>query len=298
MYAGKHNDQYIMQERSKTVLQYNYAKVEPGELLKRVSDDNRKYAVARSDYIHPLYGFSGEQLTRDWSVDHPHHRGIYWAWPEVDWRGQRADLHALQRVFARPTGRCEAVSGPVFAELSAENLWRWEDREPIVRERATIRVYAQSPLGRIVDLEFHFDALGDPVLLARRGTSHYGGLNLRFNAVSEQKITKHTESPDTNPRASWADLSGTVAGAKAASGVTVLQLASNPDFPGDWIDYPELNWVQPTFPASGTRYEIGPTKPLTLRFRLWVHEGGTPSEAQGDRQWRAANSRYSPLQAH
>ena len=66
----------------------------------------RIYARARSDYIHPLFGLEGETLTKDWSTDHPHHRGIYWAWPEVDWRGQRGDLHALQHVFARPTGKC------------------------------------------------------------------------------------------------------------------------------------------------------------------------------------------------
>ena len=64
-------------EEGKPVLQYNYAKVEPGDLLDKVSDSNRKYAVARNDYIHPLYGPQGEILTRDWPLEHPHHRGIY-----------------------------------------------------------------------------------------------------------------------------------------------------------------------------------------------------------------------------
>ena len=63
------------------------------------------YAVPRSNYIHPVYGLSGEMLTRDWSKDHPHHRGIYWAWPEVEFGKKLGDLHALQIVFARPTGK-------------------------------------------------------------------------------------------------------------------------------------------------------------------------------------------------
>ena len=76
--------------------------------------------------IHPLYGPHGEILTDDWTPDHPHHRGIYWAWPEVDWQGKRGDLHALQHVFARPTGKIETQHGADFAQITAENVWRWE----------------------------------------------------------------------------------------------------------------------------------------------------------------------------
>jgi len=288
--------QFDISEGAKPVLRYNYAKVEPaGAFLQTVTEDNRKYAVARSNYIHPLYGPQGETLTKDWSRDHPHHRGIYWAWPEVDWRGQRADLHALQKAFARPTGKCETLSGPVFAQLDAENLWQWEDREPIVRERALIRAYPATPAGRLLDLEFHFAALDQPVLLARRGAAHYGGLNLRFNALKDQQISKHTDRPDASPRKSWGDLSGIYAGAQVPAGVAILQHASNAHFPGDWIDYPELNWLQPAFPSVGTRYELRKAEPLVLRFRLWIHPGGQPSAAAGADRWLAANSRFSPL---
>lgn len=295
MVVGQTEGQYEISAQGQRVLRYNYRQVEPGDLRNSISEDNRKYAVARSDYIHPLYGPQGEILTKDWSLDHPHHRGIYWAWPEVDWRGQRGDLHALQRVFARPSGRCETVSGPVFAQVMAENAWLWEDRELIVRERATIRAYAANAGGRIVDLEFHFEAVDDPVLLARRGTSHYGGLNVRLSAVKDQRIIKHVAPAANRSRVSWADLSGLFAGGSVAAGVTIIQLASNPDYPGDWIDYPELNWLQPTFPAAGTRYEIRPGKPLALRFRLWVHRGGTPPEERARAQSEAANSSWSPL---
>ena len=179
--------QYEIAEAKQPVLRYIYATVEPGDVLKRITESNRKYAVARSDYIHPLYGLENEPITKDWSVDHPHHRGIYWAWPEVDWHGQRGDLHALQLVFARPTGKCAMSSGPVFAQLEAENEWRWEDRDPIVRERAIIRAYRTTARGRLVDFELRFEALGDPVLLARRGAEHYGGLNIRLTSCQTSR---------------------------------------------------------------------------------------------------------------
>ena len=264
--------QVQISEAGEPVLRYNYQTNFPGEMLASVKPDDRKYARPRSDYIHPLYGPQGEELTKDWPVDHPHHRGIYWAWPEVDYHGQRGDLHALQRVFARPTGNCALRDGPVCALVEAENLWRWEDQEPIVLERTLIRAWRAGTTGRFLDLEFHFTALKDDVVLARRGTDHYGGLNLRLAAVRNQEITFHTDPPGTALRRAWAELSGVFPGGGQAS-LAVLQAPTNPEYPGDWVQYPEINWFQPTFPAAGTRYVLKQGQPLVLKFRLWICPG-------------------------
>jgi hypothetical protein len=272
-------------DNGKPVLRYNYRTIEPGDRLKQIAEPNLKYARARSNYIHPLYGFDGEELTKDLPIDHPHHRGIYWAWPETKYGDQMGDLHALQLVFARPTGKLKVRSGTQWAEIQAENLWQWEDREPIVRELATIRAYAASEKGRIIDLTFRIEALKDGVSIARRGTNAYGGLNMRMNANEGQKITFHTDPPETKPRAAWAEMHATFQGGKAPAGVVVLQHPGNPDFPGDWVQYPELNWFQPTFPAANTRYELKPGKPLTLRWRLWVHQGAPATEDACRAMW-------------
>jgi hypothetical protein len=277
-------------EGGKPVLRYNYKTVEPGEVLDKVTPANRIYARARSDYIHPLYGLNGEVLTRDWSVDHPHHRGIYWAWPEVDYGTNRGDLHALQKVFARPTGQVRMQSGASSAKIEAENLWRWEDREPIVREQALIRAYRATAQGRVIDLAFRFVALKDGVTLARRGTEAYGGLNVRMATPASQEITVHTDPSNTVPRRAWSDLSGVFAGAGAPSGLTVLQCQANPDYPGDWVQYPQLSWCQPTFPAKGTRYALSRDKPLVLRVRLFVHAGAKPDEDQATKLWDALHA--------
>ena len=282
--------QYEIRQGPKPVLCYNYHTNEPGALFAQIQPDNRKYARARGDYIHPLYGPQGEELTKDWSVDHPHHRGIYWAWPEVDYRGERGDLHALQRVFARPTGKVLTQDGPAFGQITAENLWLWEDREPIVREQAVIRAYREDPEGRHIDLEFQFTALKEEVAVARRGTEHYGGLNLRLSAVKDQEILFHTDAPDAKPRTAWASVWGRFGGGVNPLSLAVFQRATNPDYPGDWIKYPELNWFQPTFPAARTRYVLKPGQPLVLQFRLWIHRGGKISAEEYARQWRAYNN--------
>ncbi len=286
--------QFDIAEAGKPVLRYNYSTIEPGDLLEKVTPANRKYARARSNYLHPLYGLDGEVLTRDWPLDHPHHRGIYWAWPEVDWRGQRGDLHALQFVFARPAGKCTATSGPVFAQIEAENIWQWESGESLVQERAVIRAYRATGDDRVIDLEFTFTALKDTVSLARRDTDKYGGLNLRLATVLEQEINFHTDATNAPARMAWAELNGKIDGAPQNSGLVVLQHSANPDYPGDWVKYPELNWFQPTFPASGTRYELKPGEPLVLRYRLWLHRGAKVGKETCANQWRAYNAASAP----
>lgn len=284
--------QVDLTESGKRVLRYNDRTVEPGAVLERVAPGNRIYARPRSDYIHPLLGPNGEELTRDWSEDHPHHRGIYWAWPEVDFGRERADLHALQRVFARPTGKGELQSGPVFAQVTAENHWLWEDREPIVREVAVIRAYRASERGRVVDLAFQFVALKEGVTLARRGTDQYGGLNVRMATPQSQSITAFVSPAGSVPRRAWSDVSGVFKG-DTPSGLTLLQHHGNPDYPGDWVKYPELSWCQPTFPASGTRFALRVGQPLVLRYRLWIHSGIAPDEAFASQLWDALHSPHS-----
>ena len=293
--------QVIITEQGKPVLRYNYQMVyEDDEFAFNGLDANEYivtkndtfmanqsiYAVPRSDYIHPLYGLNGEILTRDWSKDHPHHRGIYWAWPEVDFGSDRSDIHALQKVFARPTGRIKLQGSANYAQVEAENLWILEDGIiPIVRELTLIRAYPQTEQGRIIDLVFLFEGIKDSVSIARRGTDAYGGLNIRMMTPESQELSFFTDEPKAMPRRAWSDLSGKFTGNDNPSGLTVFQHQTNPEYPGEWVEYPELSWVQPTFPTSGSRYALEPGKPLVLRFRLIVHAGGKPDTKEMKAWW-------------
>jgi len=282
---------------NKPVLRYNFKTIGAGTLVEEMKPANRIYARARSDYIHPLYGLHGQVLTRDWPVDHPHHRGIYWAWPEVDFGTNRGDLHALQKVFARPTGEVRLRSGRDFAEVQAENLWLWDDRDAIVREHAIIRAYAATAEGRVIDLAFRFVALKAGVTVGRRDTTHYGGLSLRLATPASQEISVHTDPSNAVPRRAWSDLSGIFAGADTACGLTVLQHQQNPDYPGDYYQAPALSWCQPTFPAAGTRYPLRRDQPLVLRYRLIVHPGAKLDFDHVAKQWDAFNDPAAPLPA-
>ena len=259
--------QPVVEEDGRPVLRYNFRTVPPPEGVTGI------YAVPRSDYIHPLYGLRGESLTLDYPKDHPHHRGVYWAWPEVMFRGKTNDLHALQGVFARPERLLKTEGGARSARIEAVNLWMWEDRLPIVRE--TVRILARAAEGslRCVDLRFRYEALEPGVSLARRNTLHYGGLNLRFSARIDQRIVRRIGPPRFPAPECWAELVGVPPGRNAPVGVVILQHPANLEYPEDWVEYPEINWLQPAFPAAGTRFELRPGQPLELAYRLIIREG-------------------------
>jgi len=278
--------QYRILDAGQPVLQYNYATVKPPTgYLEKVHTQNLKYAAPRSNYIHPLFGPQGEQLTLDWSLDHPHHRGIYWAWPEVQYQGKTADLHALQNVFARPTGKIKIRNDNNYAEIHAQNRWLWEDKTPIVREITTIRASRADEQGRYIDLTYTFTPLVDGVTLARRETNLYGGLNIRLSPINQMELSHYADPAGTQSRAAWQSATGNWNDTSTPTVLAVFEKADNPDYPGDYIQYPDLPWFQPTFPRAGTRYELMKDQPLVLRYRLWIRPGPPPTAAQYRHQW-------------
>jgi hypothetical protein len=302
--------QLIIEEGGKKVLQYNYKTIYEKDVVRLVDEKLEEhtrtekdtfvttsiYAVPRSNYIHPLYGLEGEMLTRDWPEGgHPHHRAIFWAWPEVEYGAERGDIYALQRVFARPSGKIEYISGPVFAQVVANNIWMWENTEPIVREQAIIRVYRATSTSRIIDLTIKLDAIKDSITIATRNTDSYGGLNLRMMTPELQEISYFTDEAEAKPQRAWSDFNGIFEGNESTSGLMVLQHVDNPDYPGDWVEYPDLAWVQPTFPASGTRYPLSTEKTLILHYRLIIHAGGRPDIDISEKRWDAYHAVSTPL---
>ena len=67
----------------------------------------------------------------------------------------------------------------------------------------------------------------------------------------------------------------------------VLQHRENPEYPGEWRDYPDLAWVQPTFPSPETRYLLSKNEPLILRYRLIIHPGGKLTKDTFMKSWDA-----------
>jgi len=281
---------WVMREGKTNILQFNHQTVQaPPGTLEKVTAANQKYAQPRSDYIHPLYGPSGEVMTMDWPVDHPHHRGIYWAWPEVMLDDQTGDLHALQRVFARPVGKPVSRAGDEAATIEADSQWMWEDKTPIVDEKVTIRAEKAGPHGRRIDLTVTLVARVDGVSIARRLTDKYGGLNTRLGAATALAITHHADAEGTTPRVAWHQTSGTWGGAPQAASLTIIEKSANPGYPADHIEFPELAWLQPAFPTAGTRHPLKKGEPLVLQYRYVIGTAAMADEQTLRGEWLKFN---------
>lgn len=134
----------------------------------------------------------------------------------------------------------------------------------------------------------------DSITIATRNTDSYGGLNLRMMTPESQEISYFTDETDANPIRAWSDFTGIFEGNSSASGLMVLQHQDNPDYPGDWVEVPDLAWVQPTFPASGTRYPLNTENELILRYRLIVHAGGNPGTELSEMRWDVYHAATTP----
>lgn len=264
---------YDVVEGTLPVLRYNHGTVPPPVGI----DTN----YARGDYLMPVFGPSGELLADDYPPDHPHHRGLSWSWPVTRWGSEVRDIWAVRGVWSRPVAMRSLESGPLFARLAAENVWKWGDTNPVVREEVLLRVWRWSGQGRLVDVELQLTALAEGVAIGGRPHGGYGGFGLRAQPAQQRVITRHTDPPEAQPRRSWLDYSGVFAGGKGPAGLAIFEHVDNMFYPNALLEYPELNYIMPAFPGE-REVPLAKDKPLVLKHRVWIHSGhATPAALAG-----------------
>ena len=106
-----------------------------------------------------------------------------------------------------------------------------------------------------------------------------------MSPIEDMKLSHHADPVDTKPRGAWQSATGIWSGGKKPAVFAVFEKLDNPGYPGDYVEYPNLPWFQPTFPRAGKRYELKKDQPLVLQYRLWVASGQVSTEAQYRRQW-------------
>jgi len=236
----------------------------------------------RANYVHPLYGLDGEVLTDDFPRDHYHHRGVFWAWPGMEVAGKKYDSwipsgfhYKLERWVRKEAGKDKAV-------LEAENGW-YAGGKKVVAEQLRIVAHPATETSRSIDIELVWTATDQPVQLWGAAGKSYGGLTVRYNTRPNEKdkipeaqvaITVpegRTKKDLAIARLHWADLAAPFPGAKGRSGAAVFIDKTHPDYPPTWLTRHYgclcVGWpgVKP-----GT---LEPGKPVTCRYRLWVHRG-------------------------
>lgn len=240
---------------------------------------------ARAHYIHPLYDLDGNVLTEDFPADHPHHRGIFWAWHQL-WVGDKkiGDGWACQK-FAWDVTQMHvepAADGSVAVKVRV--LWKspdWVDAtgvsKPLVEETTVIRIASQPNQPRTVDFTIRLRALQNNTRIGgSENDKGYGGFSTRIRLPegirfvgTAADVTPQRTPVDAGPAL---DLPGRFGRDDKLSGLAILCHPSNPGFPQPWILRNKGSMQNVAYP--GREAVPLPTQGgLTLRYRLVVHRG-------------------------
>ncbi len=242
-------------ENGKPVWVYNY-----GPMLK----DGVSPEFRRSTYLHPVYAPDGTVLTDDFPKDHPHHRGICWSWPIVNFEGQTYDVWAVKGMYQRFVGWKTRQTLPDRAVLSVENGWFIGERK-VMKETVMITVRPAAGNRRQFDVSLVFEAVDLPVGITGREIKGYGGFGFRF-APRDSTILRSddgVEAKDSDmAEHRWAELEGVFAGHRA--GARIESLSGTPG----WC-LRNYGYVAANFPGLDS-YTIRPGKPLRLSYRVTV----------------------------
>jgi len=258
-------------ENGKPVLSYNYGMMSPPQGI-----DAHRYS--RSCYIHPLYGLDGDVLTGDFQRDHPHHRGIFWAWPKCSVGDRKVDewhFGGIRQFFEKWLAR-EAESD--IAEVSVQNVWLLDDdTKPKVREQIRFTVHRAEENCREIDFHLKFTNVAEvPVTIKGQNEAGYGGFAIRMDGARPDPVITTARGrlkEDTNRiDTPWADFSSRAGPDKPISGVAIFQHPANPGYPHSGWTLRYYGFLGAAWPHDDP-FILQPGDSFELRYRVYVHRG-------------------------
>ena len=255
-------------EAGEPVLGYNHGTIEPED-----ADTDFQEQYRRSSYIHPLFGLDGDVLTEDFPDDHPHHRGVFWSWPGVQYGDQGVDVWHLAGVRQLFEEWVEKEVREDSVLVHVRNGWRLTDEEePFIREDIRFTVHPADDIGRAIDFELTFTNVSQEDVALAGG---YGGFNVRPDSARPDEqiagapgLLEDSNNADTP----WADYSSRVEAEGPYSGTSIFQHPDNPDYPHDGWTLRHYGFLGQAWPQDDP-YVLQPGGDVTLEYRLYVHRG-------------------------
>ncbi|NQT86030.1 PmoA family protein [bacterium] len=282
----------VFTANGKPILRYNYGVVRCETVPAKYKTKVRLFD--RPCYIHPVWTPSGVVVTDDFPDDHPHQRGIFFAWVKAKCGAFQADFWNLGKNTGRTTldKVTHAAAGPVVATLASHNTLRAPE-EPVIRETLIVRIWATGDGPRLFDVLVRHEPIDEDVVLEK---NFYGGIAYRgarewLDGKKLQMLTSEGKDRKSGnlQHSRWVDTFGTVGGKKA--GVVVFDHPSN-------LRHPQPNRLHPTVPYVGyilpqkAPHTIKAGEALKLRYRFLVYDGD-PDRARNDRI--ASDMAHPPL---
>ncbi len=238
----------------------------------------------RCNYIHPLYGIDGEILTEDFPADHPHHRGVFWAWPQIWIGNERIGDPWLLKDFKQEVTEIEFMKDPdktvwIKSEaLWSSDNWKKEGRvKPYIQENVSIHVHESKMKYRKIDFEISLLALEENLRIGGvDNEKEYGGFSVRLKLPEDVKFSGKNGSvePTDNPLESpgFINISGAMGKGDSNGGVVILDGKDNPGYPQKWILREKSSMQNAVYPGTDP-VPLSTTEPLVLKYSLIVYSG-------------------------
>lgn len=255
----------------------------------QVEPESKNGQYERNNYIHPLWGIDGNVLTENFPDDHPHHRGIFWAWHQVWIDGKRiADgweiLNFTQEVTELEYYLNKEKQGVLNTEVLWESpLWKKDgEKVPFILEKTTITVHPRLSSSRQIDFEIRLQALEEGLSIGgSEDEKGYGGFSARLILPDKAKfigemgeITPKINAVEAGP---FVNISGSFAKKGRNGGVAIICNPQNPGYPQPWILRDKNSMQNVVFPGREP-VKLSITQPLVLKYSMIVYKDKMPAK--------------------
>lgn len=256
-------------------------------------------AEATKPYLHPLRTADGKQVSRSFPMDlvegekrdHPHHRGLWFSYGEVNgwdfWANEKN-----QKGVGKGRGEIKVVkvkdikNGKKSGSVSTLQDWIDGAGKRVISEARTMTFYSDPAL-RMIDFDITLTAVEDAefgdtkegafaIRLARGLEEDSGGVMVNAEGAEKEKNV-------WGKRSAWVDYSGTLDGAKV--GIMILDHPANPRHPTYWHSrayglfaanmFGEKDFTKDKSAKGAGTLKAGDS--WRFRFRVIIHPGDLKS---------------------
>jgi hypothetical protein len=239
----------------------------------------------RTNYIHPLWALDGTVLTEDFPADHLHHRGIFWAWHQINIGGKNICDGWELKDFSQKINDLQFRSlKNGCAELKTEVAWESSNLKneagnmiPMIQEKTRIVIHPADKNYRRIDFEISLLALVDHLSIGGSADEKgYSGFSVRVK-LPEDVVFKGVEgvvAPQNKAVVSpgFIDVSGGMLKNGKQGGIVIVDSPANPDYPQLWILRSKKSMQNAAWPGNRL-VPVSTKEPLMLKYSLFIYSG-------------------------
>ncbi len=253
-------------------------------LFYQVQPKSKNGKFERCNYVHPLWGIDGQVLTEDFPADHLHHRGVFWSWHQVWIDDKRIGDPWELSDFEQDISEVEFIKeADQTVWIRSEVLWlsdKWKingRKAPYLKEKVGIHVHKRVGQYRKIDFEIQLLALEENLRLGgSEDEKGYGGFSVRLALPDDVGFIgeKGTIEPQNTAVSSpgFVQVKGSMGQNNSTAGIIIVDEATNPDFPQQWILRAKNSMQNVAWPGANP-VSLSTTEPLVLNYSLIVHAG-------------------------